>query len=271
MTQTPNPIDLKNVQPKVIYVPPKIILYGRNGIGKSTFALKAPNPVFLDLDENIYELPCISNKTLGIPIRTYDDVLGFLGTLFNEDHEFKTLVIDSLSSLEKLIIQKVLKDSNVASLASFQYGQGYQKMMPLWDRVLEKLKNLWSHKKLIIIMLAHHKEKREEHLTGASYMQYQINLYEKSSELLRNWCSCVLFAEDEIELENEIVEFNRSISKVKSSTRVLHTDGGTTFLAKNTYNLPLKLPLDWNVLFNHIQAYYTQFNQLSTEERGVTK
>ena len=120
-------------------------------------------------------------------------------------------------------------------------------------------------------MLAHFKEKREEHLTGASYMQYQINLYEKASELLRNWCSCVLFAEDEIELTNETVEFNRKISKVSKSTRVLHTDGGTTFLAKNTYNLPAVLPLDWDILFNHIQAYYKQFNQLSTEEKEVTK
>ena len=264
-------IDLKNAKPKVIYVPPKIILYGRNGIGKSRFALKAPNPIFLDLDENIYELSVSSNKTFGVSIKTYDDVMAFLGTLFNQDHEFKTLVVDSLSSLEKLVIEKVLKDNKVSSLASFQYGQGYQKMMPLWDQFLEKLKNLWEHKKIMVIMLAHFKEKREEHLTGASYMQYQINLYEKASELLRNWCSCVLFADDEIELKDETVEFNRKISKVSKSTRVLHTDGGTTFLAKNTYNLPSKLPLDWNVLFNHIQAYYKQFNQLSTEEKEVTK
>ena len=264
-------IDLKNVHPKVIYVPPKLILYGRNGIGKSRFALKTPNPVFLDLDENIYELPCISNKTLGFDIKTFDDVLAFLGTLFNEEHEFKTLVIDSLSSLEKLVTEKVLKESNVSSLASFQYGQGYQKMMPLWEQFLQKLKNLWNYKKITIIMLAHFKEKREEHLTGASYMQYQINLYEKASELLRNWCSCVLFAEDEIELQDETVEFNRTISKVKGSTRVVHTDGGTTFLAKNTYNLPPKLPLDWNILFDHIKNYYKQFNQSSGANEQQTQ
>ncbi len=265
-------IDLKNPKPKVIYVPPKIILYGRNGIGKSTFALNSTNPVFLDLDENLYELPCISNKTLGMPVENYDDVLAFLTLLFNQEHEFKTLVIDSLSSLEKLITQKVVKTTNdVTSFADIKYGAGYLKMMPFWDHFLEKLKNLWRYKKLNIIMLGHHREKREEKLTGASYMQYQINLYEKASELLRNWCSCVLFAEDAIELEGEKVEFNRTISKVKSSTRVLHTDGGTTFLAKNTYNLPSKLPLDWNILFNHIQAYYKQFNQLSTEEKEVTK
>ncbi|MEI6628629.1 MAG: ATP-binding protein [Alphaproteobacteria bacterium] len=268
MTQTLSQIDLKNANPKVIYVPPKIILYGRNGIGKSRFALKAPNPIFLDLDENIYELPITSNKTLGIPIKTYEDVMAFFGILFNQDHEFKTLVVDSLSSLEKLVIEKVLKDSNKSSLASFQYGQGYQKMMPLWEDFLQKLKNLWEYKKIIIILLAHFKEKREENLTGASYLQYKINLYEKASELLRNWCSCVLFADDEIILEDEAIEFNRKISKVKNSTRVIHTDGGTTFLAKNTYNLPPKLPLDWNVLFNHIQAYYKQFNQTTTTEKG---
>ena len=77
-----------------------------------------------------------------------------------------------------------------------------------------------------------------------------------------------MFADDEIELKDELVEFNRKISKVSRSTRVLHTDGGTTFLAKNTYSLPAKLPLDWDILFNHIQAYYKQFNQTTTLEKG---
>ncbi len=113
--------------------------------------------------------------------------------------------------------------------------------------MLSKLKHLWSHEKLTIILLAHFKEKREEHLTGVSYMQYQINLYEKASELLRNWCSCVLFADDEVELIDEAVEFNRKISKISKSTRVLHTDGGTTFLAKNTYNLPAKIAMDSHI------------------------
>ena len=260
MTETTPAIDLKNAQPKVEWMPPKIILYGRNGIGKSCFAFKAPKPIFIDLDENIYELPCVSNKTLGVPIRTYEDLIGFMATLFNQDHEFQTLVIDSLSSLEKLIIQKVLKDSNVSSLAAFQYGQGYMRMMPLWDQFLQKLKSLWSHKKMIIIMTAHFKEKREEKLTTASYMQYQINLYEKASELLRNWCSAVLFADDEIELKDEAIEFGRKISRVSKSTRVLYTDGGTTFLAKNTYNLPAKIDLNWDVFNTHVQAYYSNFN-----------
>jgi hypothetical protein len=258
-------IDLKNVKPKVIYVPPKIILYGRNGIGKSSFALKAPNPVFLDLDENLYELPCISNKTIGVPVKTYEDAMAFLGILFNQEHDFQTLVIDSLSSLEKLIIEKVLKDSNKSSLASFEYGKGYQKMIPLWEEFLQKLKNLWKHKKLIIILLGHFKEKREENLTGISYMQYQINLYEKASDILRNWCSAILFADEEISFKDEKVEF-RTLSKVDNSTRVLRTDGGTTFLAKNTYHLPSKIALDWDVFYGFVQSYYAQFNQ--PQEKG---
>ncbi len=260
-------IDLKNVKPKVIYVPPKIILYGRNGIGKSSFALKAPNPVFLDLDENLYELPCVSNRTLGVPVRTYEEVMAFLGILFNQEHDFKTLVIDSLSSLEKLIAQKVVKDSpKIDSFADFKYGAGHFKMIPLWEDFLQKLKHLWKHKKLIVIMLGHFKEKREENLTGVSYMQYQINLYEKASDILRNWCSAILFADDEISLKDEIVEFNRTISKISNSTRVLRTDGGTTFLAKNTYHLPSNIALDWDIFYGFVQSYYAQFNQ--PQEKG---
>lgn len=260
-------INLKDAQPTIKKVPPKIIVYGRNGIGKSRFALKAPSPIFLDLDENIYELPCVSSRTVGFSIKSYEDVIEFLALLFNQDHDFKTLVIDSLSSLEKLITQKVCKDANVTSLASFQYGHGYLKMLPLWEKILNQLKTFWDKKEMIIIMLAHFKEKKEENLTGANYQQYQINLYEKASELLRNWCSAVLFADDKVEVKDERLEFNKVISKVFKSERVLYTDGGTTFLAKNTYGLPSEIALDWNVFYSHVEAYYQKFNQPSTLEK----
>ena len=247
-------INLKNAAPRVVYVPPKILLYGRNGIGKSTFALKAPAPIFLDLDENLYELPCVTNKTLKVPINNYDDVVNFLGVLFNQDHDFKTVVIDSLSSLEKMIMDKAVKSTNgMTSFADFNYGRGHLKAMVFWEEFFQKIKNLWKHKKMIVIFLAHHKEKKEENLTGASYSQYQINLHDRASELLRNWCSCVLFADDEVIVGDEK-------SKICSSERIIRTDGGLTFLAKNTYNLPVKMSLDWNELAIHVQKYYQQFN-----------
>jgi len=257
-------IDLKNVAPKVVYVPPKILLYGRNGIGKSTFALKTPSPIFVDLDENIYELPCTSNKTLKIPINNYDDVINFLGVLFNQDHDFKTVVIDSLSSLEKLIMDKAVKTTNgITSFADFNYGKGHLKTMCFWEDFFQKIKNLWKYKKMIVIFLAHHKEKKEENLTGASYSQYQINLQDRASELLRNWCSCVLFADDEVIIGDEK-------SKTLNSTRIIRTDGGLTFLAKNTYKLPPKISLDWDELAQHVQKYYQQFNY-PTEPTNITK
>lgn len=268
MTKTITTIDFKNAKPTVVAMPPKIILYGRNGIGKSYFASSAPSPIFLDLDENIYELPVISNRTLGVDLKTFEDVLGFMGLLFNEEHEFKTLVIDSLSSLERLITQKVLYDNHVNSLASFKYGQGNLKMIPLWEEFFTKLKKLWKRKSMTILLLGHDRERREETVSGISYTQHQLNLYDKASEILRNWCSCVLFAEDEIELSEESVEFKKKVPKTKNSTRILHTDGGTAFLAKNTYNLPPSLPLNWNVLHNHIQAYYTKLNTSTTTSKG---
>jgi hypothetical protein len=258
------------------YMPPMLLIYGRNGIGKSFFASQFKNPVFLDLDKNIYELPVESNRSFGVEIESFIDVIDFLNRLINEDHSYETIVIDSLSSLERLVEKHIVlmnnsnpKKNPVKSLADFQYGQGHQMMMPLWEQFLSKMMILRTKKKLNVLMLAHYKEKRDPNLTGDAYQQYQIDLYEKAAKLLVNSCSAVLLADYKVEVLHYKEKFGQDVPKAKGSERRLFTNEGVRFMAKNTYGMPYDIPMSYDVLADYVREHFLKlketFNNSSTK------
>lgn len=256
----------KNAKAIVAPVPPKLIIYGRNGIGKSRFAAAAPSPIFLDLDKNINEISCISNiKGLEkeFPFHNFQNILDFLTLLITEEHQFKSIVIDSLTSLDRYIEAQVKKERNVTGIGDLKYGLGYELMASLWAQVLDKLNQLWSHRKMIVILIGHEKAKEKEQAFSESYDQYHLSLPTKSAELLKNWVNNILYASDRSNFLEKKGDFGATQKIFKSADRVLYTDDGTVTLAKNTYNLPLTIPFNkgeaaqaWNIFYSHVQDYY---------------
>jgi|ERR1700692_219895 len=266
-----NNFTFKNAKPTIIPVPPKLIIYGRNGIGKSRFAAAAPHPIFLDLDKNINEIPCVSN-TKGLEkefaFNTFQNVIEFLDLLVKEDHMFKTIVIDSITSLDRYVENQVKKERNVSGIGDLKYGLGYDLMAGLWAQVVDKLNQLWSQKKMIVILIGHDKSKEKEQAFSETYDQYQLSLPTRSAEVIKNWCTTILYASDRSNFLEKKGDFGGVQKIFKSSDRVLYTDDGTITLAKNTYNLPLTLPFNkgdagkaWDLFYCHVQEYYKNPDQ----------
>ena len=83
--------------------PPRILVYGTEGIGKSTFGSQAPKPIFIQTEDGLDEIDCDK-----FPLATtYDDVAGALGELRSQQHDYETVVIDSLDWLERLAWDKL--------------------------------------------------------------------------------------------------------------------------------------------------------------------
>lgn len=268
-------VSLKEARPAFQYMPPMLLIYGRNGIGKSYLASQFKNPVFLDLDRNIYELPVDSNRSFDIELNQFTDVVEFLSRLVTEEHPYETVVIDSLSSLERLIESHILNTKGAKSLADFQYGQGYQMMMPLWEQILGKVMALRTQRKLTVLMLGHYKEKRDPNIIGDGYQHYQIDLYEKAAKLLVNSCSAVLFADYKVQVVHEKQKFGQEIAKVRSSERRLFTNEGVKFLAKNTYGMPDDIPMTYDDLAGYVRDHFIKlkeaFNNRFNKEKGDTQ
>ena len=100
--------------------PPRIVIYGDAGTGKTTFGACAPAPVFIQTEDGLGNLDATA-----FPLATsFDDVMGALQSLYTEQHEFKTLVVDSLDWLEPLVWQKVCQQHSVPSIEALSYGKG---------------------------------------------------------------------------------------------------------------------------------------------------
>src|SRR5215207_3657646 len=79
--------------------PPRLLIHGVAGVGKTSLAAAAPDPVFLQTEDGLGRLEV---PTFG-PLRTFDQVMEALGALYTEDHGFRTAVLDSLDWLEPLV------------------------------------------------------------------------------------------------------------------------------------------------------------------------
>src|SRR5690606_37239112 len=108
--------------------PPRIIIHGEPGVGKTTFAACAPAPVIIQTEDGLGNL-----DVEAFPLAaSLEDVMGALTALYEEGHSYATLVVDSLDWLEPLIWQRVCRDHNVASIEALGYGKGYVEALGYW-------------------------------------------------------------------------------------------------------------------------------------------
>ena len=100
--------------------PPRLFVYGQEGVGKSTFGAAAPSPVFVQTEDGLGEIDTAKFPVAG----SYDDARNALAALRDEPHEFQAVVLDSADWLERLIWDKVCKDFGVRSIEKADGGYG---------------------------------------------------------------------------------------------------------------------------------------------------
>ncbi|WP_085440276.1 ATP-binding protein [Magnetofaba australis] len=235
--------------------PPRIVKYGVAGVGKTTLAAGAPNPVFILTEDGLGQIQATS-----FPIaRSYWDVMGALDALLNESHDFATVVVDSLDWLEPLIWAEVCAQQNVRNIEEIGYGKGYAFALDLWRAYLEKLNRLRDEKNMVVIQIAHSVIKRFDSPEHDPYDRYEIKLHAKASALIQEHSDCVLFANYRISTTKTDVGFKKKVNRaVGDGERVLYTQERPAFLAKNRYNLPLELPMDWKTLEGYLTGQLAQ-------------
>ncbi len=231
--------------------PPRFLVYGVEGVGKSSLASRTPHPIFIQTEDGLGQIDCHK-----FPLATsFDEVIAALGALFSEQHEYQTVVIDSLDWLERLVWDAVCRDFGVKSIEKVDggYGKGYVHSLAYWRKLLDGLIALHSQRRLMVLLLAHAKVERFEDPESTGYDRYSPRLHKHACALLTEWVDAVLFATRKVRVETQDAGFNRErgiahpIGK-DGGERILRTVGGPACVAKNRYSLPAELPLDWNAL-----------------------
>jgi len=225
--------------------PPRIIIYGDAGLGKTTFAVSAPNPVVIQTEDGLGNLAATA-----FPLaRSFEEVIEAISSLYMEEHQFQTVVIDSLDWLEPLIWQRVCQDNKLESIEKLSYGKGYVEATYHWRSFFDGITALRDAKGMTVIMTAHNEIKRVEDPTLPAYDRHDLKLHKRASAVAEEFADIILFAAQQTNTITEDAGFNQKrIRTTSTGQRVMHTAGQPAFLAKSRFPLPPTLPLAWSAL-----------------------
>lgn len=221
--------------------PPRVVITGTQGIGKSTFASQFPSPVFLPTEDGLHTIDCAKFPRAS----KESEVLEAITSLYTENHNFKTLVIDSIDWYEKLVHDAVRELYGDKIFTDF--GKGYTFSVPYFSKLLEALSALRDHREMAIVLVGHVAIKRFDAPDTAGYDRYVPDLHEKVGSLVVEWADVVLFANYKVYVSKEDAGFGKKVGKgLGQADRVIYTEERPAWKAKNRYNLPPELPLDYS-------------------------
>ncbi|HZL99006.1 MAG TPA: ATP-binding protein, partial [Planctomycetota bacterium] len=242
--------------------PPRILLYATDGIGKSTFGSRAPDPIFL----------CAEDGTAGLDVarfpepRTWLEVLAAVDELTNSDHEYRTLVLDTLDWIEPLIHAHVCQQNGWKDIEAPGYGKGYVAALDQWRILLARLDALRARRGMIIVLLAHSTLRNFKNPDGADFDRYELKLNAKASAVVREWADAVLFAN----YETLTAKSDGRVRGLSTGARFIYSAWRAAWDAKNRYDLPEQLPLSWSELHAAIAGGSTENLQpLRAEATGL--
>ncbi len=236
--------------------PPRIVIYGVEKIGKSTLAANAESTIFLPTEGGLNQIECAKFPLCD----SFDKVQKYLETLIIEGHDFRTVAVDSLDWLEKIIFSKVCQDSNVTSieLAAGGYGKGYTAALRYWGEILEMLDALREQKEMTVILIAHAQVERFEDPEHPAFDRYSPKLHKKTSgPLMTEWTDAILFATRKmrVQVEDNGFKKKRAIAApigASGGDRVLRCNAGPTCVAGNRYDMPDEIPLLWEEVAKYV-------------------
>lgn len=216
--------------------PPIVVLYGVDGIGKTTLAAEWPAPLYL---------PTEGERTpagVEIPTPGTIETLGALMDVFEEllttEHEFQTAIIDSLDGLEPLVWAATCARLGLNSIEEAGFGKGYVEADSEWNEYLAAVGAL-SRAGINVVQLAHPEIVRFDSPTTDPYSRYQPKLHKRANALIREKADVVAFMNYRVSIkEKEVARQTKVAHAEGGKERQVHLSEGAGFNAKNRYSMP---------------------------------
>lgn len=224
----------------------KTVIYGPEGIGKSTLAARFPRPVFIDtegstrhMDVSRMEKPS-SWTMLQEQVRYIRDTPGLCGTL----------VIDTADWAEQLCIRSICASKEIGGIEDLGYGRGYVYLAEEFGKLLNLLEEVVERGVHVVLTAHAMMRKFEQPDEMGAYDRWELKLQKKTAPLVKEWSDLLLFANYKtlsVAADKEGKKF-----KAQGGRRVLYTAHHPCWDAKNRLGLPEELPLDFDALAPYI-------------------
>lgn len=232
-----------NVTSGVVHTAQKVVIYGPEGIGKSTIASQFPDPLFIDTEGStknmdVRRLPKPSSFTM------LKDEVAFV----KENMPCKTLVIDTVDWAESLCIEEICHKYSKNGIEDFGYGNGYVYTKEELGRLLNLLEDL-IEVGINVVLTAHAQlRKFSQPDEIGEYDRWELKLGKKTSSqtspLVKEWADIVLF----VNYKTISVATDKDGKKFKAQggSRVMYTQHHPCWDAKNRHGLAECLPFEYS-------------------------
>jgi hypothetical protein len=245
--------------------PPRILIYGEGGLGKSTFAAGAPNPIFLSADAGAGELDVARypfDDGGRLKPESYAELKEALADIEHGQHDYQTLVLDVMSEIEPLVwAETIRRDTSPKKPRTIEevgggFMKGYTAAVDDWRPILAAVERIWSKRQMIVILIDHCTVRKFKNAAGADYGRFSPKIHEYATGLFYGWVTECLF----VQLDTVLVPVEQNKREVKvfgqsTGARVVHTVSAAEWYAKNRHDLPETLPLDWPAFADAVAAH----------------
>lgn len=227
----------------VLHCAKKILLYGPEGIGKSTLAAHFPGAVFIDTEGSTTHMDVARFETPS----SWQMLLNEVQYVIDHPDICKTLVIDTADWAERMEIEELCKKKGWDGLEGAGYGRGYQYSAEEFGKLLNKLTEV-IHKGINVVMTAHAQLRKVELPEEmGTYDHWEMKTSKKVAPMIREFMDAVLF----LNYKTVIVNVDgkgqtKGKNKATGGRRVMYTTHTPFWDAKNRFGLPDEIPLDFN-------------------------
>nr|DAS24618.1 MAG TPA: AAA domain protein [Caudoviricetes sp.] len=240
----------------------KVVIYGPEGIGKSSFASQFPDPVFIDTEGSTDNMDV---ARLDKPT-SWTMLVNEIAFIKANPTECKTLIVDTVDWAEQLAVAHVCSQHGKQGIEDFGWGKGYTYVQEEMGRFLNALSDLVDMG-INVVLTAHAQIKKfEQPDEMGSYDRYELKLGQKTGSktapLVKEWADMVLFAN----YKTLVMTTDNGKKKAQGGERVMYTNHRPAWDAKNRHGLPDEMPFNYagiaHIFVGQQQAPQPQVEQL---------
>jgi hypothetical protein len=225
---------------------PIFLIYGNEGRGKTTLASKFPKPVAMLFERG---LPRGVTVDAIDDLATFDQTMDALRSLYADPSGYRTLVIDTLDSLEPILLDYVCAAHNWKNIESPSYGKGYVAADTAWQSFIKGTTALRDKHGMTIVLVAHAAVERFDDPRAPTYTMYLPKLHKRARALVCDAADVIGFLAEELRVATDDGGFRERVRASSSNQRFLFVEGTPAYVAKNRYGMPSKVtvPADFDI------------------------
>lgn len=216
----------------------KVVIYGSEGIGKSTLAAQFPNPLFIDTEGGTAQLDVRRIEKPG----SFDGLVSTVNEVAADPSICKTLILDTADWAEQMCIMGVCAKYKKSGIEDFGYGKGYTYLAEEYSQLLNAFDAVIAAG-IHVVITAHAKMRKfEQPDEMGAYDRWEMKLSKQVAPLLKEWCDLLMFCN----YKTIVVATKNDTKKAQGGKRIIHTTHHPCWDAKNRHGLPDEIDLDYS-------------------------